>query len=100
MEGEQSVLTKVIHSEQELGVIRIDDKLAKLESATDECDRREQSTATKSTTTSTTTSIIAEKLTVGRDCNAILIGDPDTKQEIGRAVQQECRDRSRMPSSA
>src|SRR5256714_1737272 len=23
-----------------------------------------------------------------------------TKQEIGRAVQQECRDRSRMPSSA
>eukprot|EP00456_Euglypha_rotunda_P034587 TRINITY_DN26676_c0_g1_i1.p1 TRINITY_DN26676_c0_g1~~TRINITY_DN26676_c0_g1_i1.p1 ORF type:complete len:109 (-),score=18.45 TRINITY_DN26676_c0_g1_i1:10-336(-) len=26
--------------------------------------------------------------------------DRGTEQEIGRAVQQECRDRSRMPSSA
>eukprot|EP00456_Euglypha_rotunda_P033536 TRINITY_DN25936_c0_g1_i1.p3 TRINITY_DN25936_c0_g1~~TRINITY_DN25936_c0_g1_i1.p3 ORF type:complete len:107 (+),score=35.87 TRINITY_DN25936_c0_g1_i1:446-766(+) len=26
--------------------------------------------------------------------------EPKDKKEIGRAVQQECRDRSRMPSSA
>eukprot|EP00456_Euglypha_rotunda_P037604 TRINITY_DN28880_c0_g1_i1.p1 TRINITY_DN28880_c0_g1~~TRINITY_DN28880_c0_g1_i1.p1 ORF type:complete len:107 (+),score=23.60 TRINITY_DN28880_c0_g1_i1:30-350(+) len=31
---------------------------------------------------------------------AALIEDSDILDEIGRAVQQECRDRSRMPSSA
>eukprot|EP00456_Euglypha_rotunda_P037549 TRINITY_DN28837_c0_g1_i1.p1 TRINITY_DN28837_c0_g1~~TRINITY_DN28837_c0_g1_i1.p1 ORF type:complete len:103 (+),score=24.63 TRINITY_DN28837_c0_g1_i1:129-437(+) len=34
--------------------------------------------------------------------DSILASEPKTPQtpEIGRAVQQECRDRSRMPSSA
>eukprot|EP00456_Euglypha_rotunda_P037745 TRINITY_DN2899_c0_g1_i11.p1 TRINITY_DN2899_c0_g1~~TRINITY_DN2899_c0_g1_i11.p1 ORF type:complete len:641 (-),score=69.21 TRINITY_DN2899_c0_g1_i11:24-1946(-) len=35
-----------------------------------------------------------------RDLRAPTFHDKDYKQEIGRAVQQECRDRSRMPSSA
>src|SRR5256714_9769248 len=37
------------------------------------------------------------------DNNTVGMGDAGIKsaiQEIGRAVQQECRDRSRMPSSA
>eukprot|EP00456_Euglypha_rotunda_P014859 TRINITY_DN14722_c0_g1_i2.p1 TRINITY_DN14722_c0_g1~~TRINITY_DN14722_c0_g1_i2.p1 ORF type:complete len:101 (+),score=25.54 TRINITY_DN14722_c0_g1_i2:120-422(+) len=41
--------------------------------------------------------IEVKKLTKGKEEKPT---KSETKSEIGRAVQQECRDRSRMPSSA
>eukprot|EP00456_Euglypha_rotunda_P000083 TRINITY_DN10013_c0_g1_i6.p1 TRINITY_DN10013_c0_g1~~TRINITY_DN10013_c0_g1_i6.p1 ORF type:complete len:307 (-),score=22.15 TRINITY_DN10013_c0_g1_i6:20-907(-) len=50
------------------------------------------------------TSIAHANTSTGSGCNALKTGDTCTamecNKEIGRAVQQECRDRSRMPSSA
>eukprot|EP00456_Euglypha_rotunda_P025949 TRINITY_DN20917_c0_g2_i1.p2 TRINITY_DN20917_c0_g2~~TRINITY_DN20917_c0_g2_i1.p2 ORF type:complete len:101 (+),score=33.22 TRINITY_DN20917_c0_g2_i1:400-702(+) len=52
--------------------------------------------------------VVSEALTIGDEVQALDIGGSQRAAlsglvqavEIGRAVQQECRDRSRMPSSA
>eukprot|EP00456_Euglypha_rotunda_P016004 TRINITY_DN15212_c0_g2_i2.p1 TRINITY_DN15212_c0_g2~~TRINITY_DN15212_c0_g2_i2.p1 ORF type:complete len:106 (+),score=19.90 TRINITY_DN15212_c0_g2_i2:102-419(+) len=40
------------------------------------------------------------KVAIKPDSTLVVITPPNMLPEIGRAVQQECRDRSRMPSSA
>eukprot|EP00456_Euglypha_rotunda_P061863 TRINITY_DN51871_c0_g1_i3.p1 TRINITY_DN51871_c0_g1~~TRINITY_DN51871_c0_g1_i3.p1 ORF type:complete len:128 (+),score=24.17 TRINITY_DN51871_c0_g1_i3:214-597(+) len=41
-----------------------------------------------------------KKITLSGNPDRVLLKEGELKREIGRAVQQECRDRSRMPSSA
>eukprot|EP00456_Euglypha_rotunda_P045016 TRINITY_DN355_c1_g1_i2.p1 TRINITY_DN355_c1_g1~~TRINITY_DN355_c1_g1_i2.p1 ORF type:complete len:169 (-),score=43.36 TRINITY_DN355_c1_g1_i2:19-525(-) len=48
----------------------------------------------------TTGPVSAESAKPGDEKESLTYNEFRKKQEIGRAVQQECRDRSRMPSSA
>eukprot|EP00456_Euglypha_rotunda_P001866 TRINITY_DN10371_c0_g1_i3.p1 TRINITY_DN10371_c0_g1~~TRINITY_DN10371_c0_g1_i3.p1 ORF type:complete len:109 (-),score=21.47 TRINITY_DN10371_c0_g1_i3:10-336(-) len=58
------------------------------------------SSSSPSSSSSSTSSLKVEHLTTPVGGYASFIESLGDKKEIGRAVQQECRDRSRMPSSA